>query len=80
MFTDAVRCEGTNTLVRVDDQHTDVVLDGQLDIDLKEIPGVPRLMAGRMRPQVERFIISLITPNLKETNAAMGRMLDARAR
>lgn len=75
-FRDAVRCKGTNTFEESGGE-TKVVLDGDFDIDLKQIPGVPRLLAGRIAPQLEKFIISLIQPNLELTNEAVGRFLQA---
>lgn len=77
-FTDAVHCTGTTTLVD-DADETRVILQGDLRIDLKEIPGVPGFLTSRMAPQVERFIVGLITPNLEKTNAAIGRFLDGQA-
>ncbi len=75
-FTDSVRCSGTNRFEALDDGNTRVVLSGELDIDVKSIPGVPRLLAGRLKPQVEKFIVSLITPNLEQVNTSLGRFLD----
>jgi len=76
VFTDSVGCGGSNRFVAVDDNTTKVVLEGHLDIDLKHIPGVPRLLAGRIAPKVEAFIVSLITPNLKEVNASLETYLN----
>ena len=55
------------------------MLEGDLKIDLKKIPGVPRLLAGRMGPQVEKFIVSLISPNLQKVNDSLQRYLDDQA-
>ena len=63
----------------IDEGSTRVVLAGDLEIDVKSIPGVPRLLAGRLKPQVERFIVSLITPNLEQVNTSLGRFLDDQA-
>ncbi|MGE3634035.1 MAG: hypothetical protein AB7P00_29310 [Sandaracinaceae bacterium] len=79
VFSDNVTCGGTNTFKKVDDESTKVVLDGDLDIDLKSMPGVPRLLAGGLKPKVEQFIVSLITPNLEKVNASLQRYLDDRA-
>jgi hypothetical protein len=78
VFTDNVRCSGTNTIRRVDDHTTAVTLEGDLDIDLKSIPGVPKLLAGGLKPQVEKFIVSLITPNLERVNESLQQFLDER--
>lgn len=75
-FTASVKCKGTNTLVAVDANTTRVILEGDLKIDMKGVPGVPRLVAGRVAPKVEQFIVSLITPNLVKTNQSLGRFLD----
>lgn len=75
-FSEAVTCEGTNTFVAAGDRATRVVLEGDLQIDLAKVRGVPRLMAGRLGPKVERFIVSLITPNLEKVNESLGAFLD----
>jgi hypothetical protein len=75
-FTDAVRCKGRNTFV-ADGDATLVRLTGDLQIDLREIPGVPGFLGKRLAPQVEKFIVSLITPNLKATNESIQAFLDA---
>lgn len=76
VFTDSVRCSGTNSFRKVDDGSTKVVLEGDLDIDLKSIPGVPKFLAGTLKPQVEKFIVSLITPNLERVNESLQQFLD----
>ena len=75
-FPDGVKCSGSNTFVDLGGDRTKVVLGGDLTIDVKKIPGVPRLLAGRIGPQVERFIVSLITPNLERVNSSLGSYLD----
>jgi hypothetical protein len=74
-FTDSVTCSGRNTFVDEGDS-TRVVLSGKLDIDLKSIPGVPRFLAGRMAPKLEKFIVNLITPNLERVNTCLQQFLD----
>jgi hypothetical protein len=79
VFTDNVSCKGTNTFRALDASTTSVTLEGDLDIDLKSIPGVPKLLAGGLKPKVEKFIVSLITPNLERVNESLQRYLDDRA-
>ena len=76
VFTDQVTCGGTNTFTKVDDESTKVCLEGDLDIDVRNIPGVPRLLAGSLKPKIEKFIVSLITPNLKRVNESLQQFLD----
>lgn len=75
-FTDAVRCSGRNSMI-ADGDGTIVRLEGSLEISVKGIPGVPSFLAKRLAPQVERFIVGLITPNLKNTNTSLQDYLDA---
>ena len=75
-FEEQVRCSGRNAFF-ADGDGTRVVLDGELDIDIKRIPGVPRLLAGRLKPQIEQFIVKLVQPNLERVNSSLERfMLD----
>ena len=76
VFTDSVTCGGTNTFEEAGDGTTRVKLEGDLDIDVKNIPGVPRLLAGGIKPKIEKFIVSLITPNLKRVNESLQQFLD----
>lgn len=78
VFTDNVRCSGTNAFRKIDEGTTAVVLEGDLDIDLKSIPGVPKFLASTLKPQIEKFIVSLITPNLERTNQSLQQFLDER--
>ena len=75
-FGDGVRVTGHDDFVSVPGG-TKVVLVGDFHIDLKSIPGVPSFLAKTLLPQVEKFIVGLIQPNLERTNAAIGRFLDA---
>jgi len=75
---DQVRCSGRNSFTAVEGG-TRVRLEGTLDLDLRKIPGVPGFMAKRIQPQVEKFIVRLITPNLEKVNASLERFLEADA-
>lgn len=74
-FTDAVTCSGRNSFVD-DGESTRVILSGTLDIRLKDLPGVPSFLAKRLAPKLEKFIVSLITPNLERVNSSLQRFLD----
>lgn len=77
VFTDNFSCHGTNRLEEASPTSTRVVLHGTLEIQLKDLPGVPRLLARPIAVQVERFIVALIRPNLEQVNVSLGRYLDA---
>ncbi len=76
VYPDKVRCVGSNTFVAEGDK-TRVILEGEFTVSLDGIPGIPWLLAKTIVPQVEKFIVALIQPNLEKTNAAVGKLLDA---
>lgn len=76
-FPEQVKCSGRNAFFADGPDATRVVLTGDLEISLRDIPGVPRLLAGRLRPKVESFIVKLVTPNLEKVNHSLERYLDA---
>jgi hypothetical protein len=77
VFTDSVMCSGRNTFIEDGPDYTRVKLTGELTIALKGIPGVPNFVAKRMAPQIEAFIVKMITPNLEQVNRSIGTYLDA---
>jgi hypothetical protein len=78
-FTENMKCGGTNRFEEAGPNATRVILSGTLDIHLKDIPGVPRILASTIAPQVEKFIVAMIRPNLEQVNASLERYLDAEA-
>ena len=77
-FKSQVRCEGRNSFF-ADGGGTRVVLTGDLNIRLENVPGMPKFMAKKMAPKIEEFIVKLITPNLKLVNESLGAFLDDRS-
>jgi hypothetical protein len=78
VFTESVHCSGRNRFVAEGDS-TRVVLDGNLEINIGDIPGVPRIIGKRLKPKVESFIVRLVTPNLKRVNECLQTFLDERS-
>lgn len=76
-FTEQVQCSGRNSFVEVDANTTKVLLLGELKIDLRDIRGVPNIVARRIAPTLEKFIVGMITPNLKKVNESLQGFLDA---
>lgn len=74
-FPDNVTCSGRNAFF-ADGEGTRVVLTGNLEIN-PNFPGIPRMVARRLAPQIEKFIVMLITPNLERVNQSLGAFLDA---
>jgi len=75
VFREKVSCKGRNTFT-VQGDLTKVHLTGDLEIDMAKVPGVPRILAKRLGPKVEKFIVSLITPNLEQVNKSLEQFLD----
>ncbi len=78
VFTDRVTCRGRTAILADGPKACRVVLTGQLRIEITELPGVPSFLAKRLGPQVEKFIVTLITPNLESTNRGIAAWLDSR--
>ncbi len=78
-LTDKVDCSGRNTYETLPDGTTMLHIKGDLKTDLAGIPGVPRLMARKVGPAVEKFIVGLIEPNLRSTCDALEKFLDSEA-
>jgi hypothetical protein len=77
-FTDNVTCGGKNQFVDHGDACT-LQIRGELDIDLKGVPGVPKFLAGKIAPMVEKFIVSLLTPNLTSVSDGLAKFLSEEA-
>lgn len=73
---EAVSCSGKTTYTKKGDR-TEVHITGDLVVNGAKIPGVPRIMAGKISSVVEGFVVKMITPNLKATNRAMEKHLAA---
>ena len=63
VFTSQVQCRG-RTSYKIDGDHTILQIRGDLSIDAKSIPGIPRFLAGKAGPAIEKFVVNLIKPNL----------------
>ncbi len=66
-------CSGTNFFEPHPDdprKATRIRITGDLRIHPEKLPGLPRFLGNRLAPQVEKFVVNLITPNL--TDVAKG--------
>jgi hypothetical protein len=74
-FGDQVQCSGRNSFTEVDGG-TRVSIDGDLQIRIKKIPGVPSILLRRALPEVEKFIARMIAPNLSKVNESLQTVLE----
>lgn len=66
-------CTGSTQLTEVDDGNTRIEMDIDLVIHPERVPGVPRLLAKRVRGQIEQLIAKQITPNLRNLAVSIRR-------
>lgn len=70
-----VRVSGRNTFVEESPGRCRFEIRGELHLDGTSLPGVPSLIGRRLAPQIERFIVALIRPNLIKTADGVRRFL-----
>ena len=78
LFTENVNCGGHNEYLE-DGDGTLLKIRGELDVQLKGIPGVPSFLAGTVKPHVEKFIVDLLKPNLLSIAGGLERFLKENA-
>lgn len=76
-FKEQIECGGLNRFVETPGGCT-VQIRGELTVDAKRMPGVPRLLAGTVAPVIEGFIVQMIRPNLVKTAEGVDRFLASR--
>jgi hypothetical protein len=74
---EVVDCKGGNTFEEAGPNATILKLRGELNLDLKKVPGVPKLLAGTIGPTVEKFVVAMLKPNLEETARGLEKYLAA---
>lgn len=74
-----VDARGRNAFLPDGEGHTEVRIRGDLRLPESGLPGVPSLAAKVVVPQIERFVVALVTPNMARVTAALERFLDSRA-
>ncbi len=73
-------CSGINYFEPdpTDAGHTLIRITGELLIHPDRLPGVPRFLAHRIAPQIESFVVGLITPNLMGLAKGLQNYFDQR--
>lgn len=72
----AIDAHGQSTWIADGDQ-TVVEIQGQVIIHANKIPGVPRLVAGKVGTAIEKFVVTTIEPNLRKTGEGVRRYLES---
>lgn len=76
MFKNLYSCSGTNYIDDDGQGGAWVRLTGELITYPERIPGVPKMLAKKIAPAVEKWLLNLVSPNLAEMPRAVGQYLD----
>lgn len=79
-FTEAVDSRGRNTFVELGPQKMVIRIDGRIDVDAARIPGIPRLVAGKVGRLIEGFLVKQVQDNLQEVARGVDRYLREKGR
>mgnify|MGYP001597702053 CR=1 FL=1 len=74
-FGSLFECKGEDVFAAMPDGRTKMMIKGTLNIYPERIPGVPSFLAKRLRPDVEKFVVNLVTPNLRGVAGGIPRYL-----
>lgn len=72
---EAVSARGSSTFLAEGDE-TIVQMSGEFLIHPDRIPGVPTFVAKAAVPALEKFVVSLLQPNLRRSNQAVQQYID----
>lgn len=75
---DAVSARGTTSFIDEDDE-TIVRIEGEFVIHPDRIPAVPGFVARAAAAPIERFVVSLLQPNMRRSNQAVQQYLEDNA-
>jgi hypothetical protein len=59
---------------------TRIRITGELQVHADRLPAVPTFLASRITPQVEKFVVDMLAPNLTETADGLQKYLDGQTR
>jgi len=76
-FRESVKCYGTTRFSAKGEGATEVRIEGNLEIRIGDLPMVPGLLKKKVGAEIERFVASLIGPNLKNATIGVQKFLDA---
>ncbi len=70
-------CTGRNRVV-ADGSDVRIVIGGELKVDPGRIPGLPRILAGRIVPALESYLVDRMKPNMASLGTGVTRFLAAK--
>ena len=74
-MAEAITARGHNTFL---DEGPDTVvqMNGEFVVHPERIKGIPAFVARSAAPTLERFVVGLLQPNLRRSNAAVRQYID----
>ena len=73
-------CTGQTSVLEDGPGRTRIKIQGDLRVYPERFPGVPRLLAGKVRGSIESFVVGLLTPNMKTMARGVQRFFDDQKR
>ena len=71
-----VQARGLNRFVALPDGSTRVEIRGDLRLPSNGLPGVPAFAARALVPQIKRFVVALVTPNMVRVTDGLDQFLN----
>lgn len=72
-------CTGTTKIEEKGEGHCQIRIDGDLRIYPERLPGVPRLLAGKLRSRIESFVVAMVVPNMQTMAQGVRAYFDDKA-
>jgi hypothetical protein len=69
-------CEGTTMITAESNACSTFTLQGEMNINIDSIPGIPPLLVRKLKSPLETFIVNAIGPNLTSIATAVQKYLD----
>ncbi len=75
-FNGLYTCGGTNRIIAQGDDVV-IAISGEMKVDPSRIPGLPRLLARKIVPVVESYLVERMKPNMASLGIGVQRFLAA---
>jgi len=77
---DVFDCTGTTTIEEIDEDTAQLKMKIDLKIYPERVPGIPRLLARKVRSQIENLIAGQLTPNMENLAVSIRRYAEDKGR
>lgn len=72
-------CTGCTQITETTPGACRIQIDGDLKIYPERLPGVPRLLAGKLRSRIESFVVAMVVPNMQTMAKGVQAYFDDKA-